>query len=502
MPPQNSINLLPENDRPDDQTRPWWKRRSFYFASALCATVIVIGSIALYSIGQGWWFTTDPVTGKILTSKNHGILQAVKNFIFNNEAQLEGQTDDRINILLLGIGGSGHDGPYLSDTNIVLSIKPSTKQVALISIPRDLGVQIPTQGWRKINYADAYGEALQSGGGGDYARKIFENTLDLSIPYYVRVDFKAFAEMIDAVGGVTVVVPKTFTDSAFPASNSAGIDTTAYQTVSFTAGEQTMDGVRALQFARSRHGNNGEGSDFARARRQQLILSALKEKLLSFGTYTNPLVIQKILSSLASHVSTNLTIDQFIYLGGVAKEINGTPKTLVLDDSVNGYLMSTIADSGAYLLFPKTGNYDKINAAVSGIFDSTSTPPIASAPATSTVNQSIFPSLRLEVKNGTWRAGLASRAEKQLEENGFAVIAISNNPKRPIAKTTIYVIQDALDKTALQALQTKLGAVVSRTLPDWLTESYDDPRTTDSEVGAKYNAYAEAVIVLGEDYKE
>ncbi len=508
MPPENSINLLPDNKRNPTEPTSWWKRRSFIIAIVFFVIVTFFGAITLSAISRGWWFNGSPTNGFFLTPKSRGILQAVKNFIFKSDPVLAGQEDDRINILLLGIGGSGHDGPYLSDTNIVVSIKPSTKQVALISIPRDLGVKIPSQGWRKINYADAYGEALQSGGGGEYARKIFEETLNISIPYYARVDFKAFSEMIDAVGGVTVDIARGFTDSAFPGVNSSGQEDTSYQTVTFTAGVQTMDGTRALQYARSRHGNNGEGSDFARAHRQQLIISALKEKLLSFGTYTNPLVIQKILNSLEAHVTTNLSIDQLIYLAGVAKEINSTPKTLVIDDSPNGLLVSTIADSGAYMLFPNTGNFDKINEAVKNIFElnTAATTNVTTAGVTTpstTKNMSVFPTLKIEIKNGTWRAGLASRVEKKLEEKGFAVIAVGNNLKRPIANTALYVIQEGVDTVALGALQSELGTKdFSRSIPEWLGDSYDDPQTTASEAGAKFNKNTDVVIILGEDYKE
>lgn len=508
MLPETPINLLPDNKNNFTESTSQWKKRSFYIAIGLIIVITFFGALTLSAINRGWWFNSSPTNGFFLTPKSRGILQAVKNFIFKSDPVLAGQEDDRINILLLGIGGAGHDGPYLSDTNIVVSIKPSTKQVALISIPRDLGVKIPSQGWRKINYASAYGEALQSGNGGEYARKIFEDTLDLPIPYYARVDFTAFAEMIDAVGGVTVDVTRGFTDSAYPGVNSSGREDTSYQTITFTAGVQTMDGTRALQYARSRHGNNGEGSDFARAHRQQLIISALKEKLLSFGTYTNPMVVQKILNSLEAHVTTNLSIDQLIYLAGVAKEIDNNPKTLVIDDSPNGFLVSTIADSGAYMLFPKTGNFDKINEAVKNIFDSAvATPSDATTTAVTTPatanNTSVFPTLKIEIKNGTWRAGLASRVEKKLEEKGFAVIAVGNNLKRPIANTTLYVIQEGVDAAALGALQAELGTKnLSQSTPGWLLDSYDDPQTTGSEVGPKYNQAAEVVIVLGEDYKE
>ena len=120
--------------------------------------------------------TYDPVS---LTPKKIGFFQTIKNFIFHSDNIVTGQQDDRINILLLGIGGPGHDGPYLSDTNIIISLKPSTKEAALISIPRDLAVKIDGHGLRKINNADAFGEAEKANNGGEYARRIFAETFNL-----------------------------------------------------------------------------------------------------------------------------------------------------------------------------------------------------------------------------------------------------------------------------------------------------------------------------------
>ena len=210
------------------------------------------------------------------------LISQVRNFILSSDRNIKGQADDRINILLLGIGGEGHDGAYLTDTIILASIKPSTKQLSLISIPRDLIVPIPGgYGYRKINSADSYGEIQQKGNGAEFAKQVVEQVFNISIHYYARIDFKAFKEIVDRVGGVEVYVDNTFTDNTFPTEDYL------YRTISFKKGQQTLDGQNALDFARSRHGNNNEGSDFARARRQQKIILALKDKLFSVNTIFN-----------------------------------------------------------------------------------------------------------------------------------------------------------------------------------------------------------------------
>jgi LCP family protein required for cell wall assembly len=265
---EQSINLLKPQSLP--LTPPPKKKNRWVIFFILAAAILGIIFFKNYLAAR----SAMPYDPSILKPKKIGFLQSVKNFIFHSDNVMIGQTDDRINILLLGIGGSGHDGPYLSDTNIIMSIKPSTKEVAMISIPRDLAVKINNYGVRKINNANAFGELEQSGNGAEYARKVFEETFNISIPYYARVDFEAFKEIIDNVGGITVNVERSFTDLSYPGPNDS------YQTISFQAGEQEMNGEQALIFSRSRHGSNGEGSDFARARRQQLMLSAFKKKLL------------------------------------------------------------------------------------------------------------------------------------------------------------------------------------------------------------------------------
>ena len=235
-------------------------------------------------------------------------------------------------------------------------------------------------------------------------QKVFEQAFGMSIPYYVRVDFTAFKELVDAIGGITINVQRSFVDTAYPGPNDS------FQTVSFEAGLQQINGERALIFARSRHGSNGEGSDFARAKRQQLVLAAFKKKILSAGTYLNPITLQKIFTSLSQHIITNFDFGQTMYLVSLAKEINSDEiKTLVIDDSPNGFLKSIIGEDGAYLLVPKSGNFSEINSAINNIFEAPGTvtvyTPEQNKPAPTIA---IVPSVKIEIQNGTWQPGLAA----------------------------------------------------------------------------------------------
>lgn len=471
-----------------------------FIASASIMTIMLLLSVLSRATGGGLGFLTP--------NKQNGIFGTVKNFIFKPDMVLSGQEHDRINILLLGIGGSGHDGPYLSDTNIIASIKPSTHEVALISIPRDLGVKINGHGVRKINNADAFGEAQQQGNGGEYARQIFEHTFNLNIPYYIRVDFAAFEELIDQLGGITVNVPNSFTDYSFPLG-----ETTAYTTVHFDAGVQMMDGETALNYARSRHGNNGEASDFARSRRQQLVLEAIKSKMLSLGTYADPGRLAEMYSSLTSHVTTNMNIAELAYLASLAKDYNQI-KTLVLDNSSGGYLISTTGDSGAFLLLPKDGSFDSINYSIKNIFAATSTGVIASTAQSlrtnlTTNNQNTssgtHSSAKIQIENGTWIPGLAARTQKKLIDSGYRVLSIGNSLERPIANTMVFLLNSSTDKNTISSLLKLINAsnvTVTSTLPDWLKDEYDDPDTPENEAGMKYNQEDDILVILGADVKE
>jgi LCP family protein required for cell wall assembly len=481
---EQPINLLKPQNYPLSDPPKTKTRRAVFLILGLAILGLLI--FRNYTIAK--WPSNaadyDPVT---LKPKRIGFLQTVKNFIFSSNNILAGDQNGRINILLLGIGGSGHDGPYLSDTNIILSIKPSTNEVAMISIPRDLAVKINNHGVRKINNADAFGEAEQANGGGEYARKVFEQTFGISIPYYARVDFTAFKELVDAVGGITVNVSRSFVDTTYPGPNHS------FQTISFEAGLQKINGERALMFARSRHGSNGEGSDFARAKRQQLVLSAFKKEILSADTYLNPVTLQKIFTSLSQHIITNLDFGQTMYLVGLAKELNSDDiKTLVLDDSPNGFLKPITGEDGAYLLIPKSGNFSEINLAINNIFEVSSTTPVytynESKPVATAV---VIPSIKIEIENGTWQPGLAAFKKQELEKDGLFISSIGNSAKRPISTTTIYLINPNASSTVVTALMNKFHAPTSTNLPEWLQRAYNASSST-----------RDIIVILGQDAVE
>jgi hypothetical protein len=187
--------------------------------------------------------------------------------------------------------------------------------------------------------------------------------LNLPIQYYARVDFSGFEQIIDKLGGINVTVDTAFTDYAYPTTNYG------YQTIKFSTGTQVMDGATALKFARSRHGNNGEGTDFARAKRQQKILEGIKSKVLSIGTLLNPIKLTDIIKTLGTHSQTNMEVWEMIRLGNIGQNITADHIiNRVFDDRPMNLLRSATGSTGAYILVPRSGNYDDMKYFAQNIF--------------------------------------------------------------------------------------------------------------------------------------
>ncbi len=267
-----------------------------------------------------------------------------------------GEKEGEIKILLIGIAGGTHDGPNLADTMILATIKPSQKNddditVSLFSIPRDLATHVPGFGVKKINSAYAFGEAEEKHDGPNLARKAVEEFLGIEIPYYAVVDFQGFREIINHAGGITVNVETPFTDREFPDEKGGYLSPLVFE-----AGTQNMDGARALQFVRSRHGDNNQGSDFARSRRQQLVLKALKDRILSVKVLTNFNLVNKILGDISDHFRTNLGPDQMRRLYDLTKNMKQENILSQSLDGESGLLCDYISpEDGAYLLVPCKG---------------------------------------------------------------------------------------------------------------------------------------------------
>jgi LCP family protein required for cell wall assembly len=275
-------------------------------------TVILL----LAALGIFFGSTIISKTNQIFTNQ-HNIFTRVGRLLVSEDKPLRGEENGRVNILLLGMGGPGHDGPYLTDTMVVASIDTNTNEISLVSIPRDYMVRLDGRGYNKVNAAYAYAEMDQERTGGQAAINAAAQITGLDIQYFAAIDFAGFVKAVDTVGGLDIAIERTFTDAQYPNYNNGYLPP---QT--FTKGPEHMDGERALIFARSRHGNNGEGSDFARSDRQKKIMLAFKDKVMGLNI-TDLGTLNQLLSDFTENFRTNMEPYELKRLAEIGSKING-----------------------------------------------------------------------------------------------------------------------------------------------------------------------------------
>lgn len=427
-------------------------------------------------------------TGAFSWFSNFSIFSQLRQLAQSSDQKLKGEETDRINILLLGVGGKGHDGAFLTDTIILVSLKPSTRQVAMVSIPRDMSVPLEGMGWRKINSINALAERDDPGSGGQAVSQAVSHLFNIPVDYYLTVDFTGFAKIIDELGGVRVYVENTLDDYSYPIlGEEDNPDYNArWEHLHVDQGWQEMDGALALKFARSRHGVGNEGSDFARARRQQKILEAVKDKILSINVLFKPRMISQIIDAYREHFSTSFSVPELVKLWSMFKDIKQEQIiNKVLDNSPNGLLVDRVGEDGAYTLIPKSGDFSQIEYLIKNIF--------LSAPAEEKIRVS---SERASVRvfNGTWINGLANRVSTDLEKYGFEILSVGNASQRNFQKSVIYDLTGGGKTGSLATLKSRTQANVAYGLPDWL--SNDVSRSSSTE---KQNGQPDFILVLGED---
>jgi polyisoprenyl-teichoic acid--peptidoglycan teichoic acid transferase len=377
---------------------------------------------------------------------------------------LKGESRGRTNILLLGVGDPGHSGEDLTDTIMVLSIDYKTNNIAIFSIPRDLYVKIPGNGSSKINAANVYGENKQKGSGVGLVSQVVTSTLGTPIDYYVKVNFSGLKQAVDAVGGVTVNVENAFCDYNYPTEYKG--DTS---TICFKAGPQTMNGIKALQYSRSRHALGPEGSDFARSKRQQKVIIALKEKLLAGNSTYNPKTVVNLLGVMGNNVKTDFQIAEFARLYDIAKKVDQAKIIQKsFDNSAEGLLEASSGTAAGYILLPRTGNWKEIQATVANIFNTSG---IKSEKA------------NLSILNGTWTGGLAATAAESLTANGYVVKNTGDNPTKNYKKTIITDNTGGKKPATISALEKYFGVTAVKA-----------PATTTP-------ALYDIQIIIGSDYK-
>jgi len=330
--------------------------RHVWLVRIFLITLLVVGLVGAYIIGTGIF--------KDLGIGN--IADIVSSFAFPDDQALQSD-GGRVNILVMGVGGKGHEGAELTDTVLLASISLKKNNVEVISVPRD--VWIP-QIRAKINSAYYWGNQKSAGGGLSLAKSSVSDVLGLKPQYAAVIDFSGFKNIVDELDGIDVNVEKGFTDTLYPIAGKEndlceGDKTYAcrYESITFDPGIQSMNGETALKFVRSRHAEGDEGTDTARQSRQQKVIEAIKNKLLTPGIFLNPKksvsIWKAVVRSIETDMDANTTalIARKLFDARDSIETNLIPKDLLINPPI------TPAYDKQYVFIPASGsgNWKEIN---------------------------------------------------------------------------------------------------------------------------------------------
>lgn len=384
------------------------RKKSKLRTFAKVSVLLMIAGISIFGFifGKAWWDAQKALDGG-------GTALALSKDIDPNS--LNGEGDGRINILLLGKGGDQHEGGQLTDTLMIASVDPINNGVVMLSIPRDLWVK-PDDLWpMKINavytsakeqalYKNAKDTAAAEKAGIDATEKAVEDYLGVKINYYAMVDFTAFEESVNILGGITVNLPEPYSDPTMKIGK---------KYLNLPAGANQLDGGTALGLARSRYG--AERGDFDRGRNQQLVIIGIKDKMLSMGTFVNPLKISQLISTFGNRVQTNFSTDDLMRLYELSKSIPNESITNV-DLAMEGEaVVQTGSIGGQSVVYP-----------IAGVDDFSEVKKFVRLKLKDSFIIKENPSII--VLNASGKPGAASKRAEELKSYGYNVIQVADAP--------------------------------------------------------------------------
>ncbi|MCK4968745.1 MAG: LCP family protein, partial [Candidatus Aenigmarchaeota archaeon] len=365
----------------------------------------------------------------------------------------------------------------------------------------------------KINHLDVYGEQLYGSKGGiKLTKQVVEEIFKQPIDYWLRVDFSGFQKVIDLLDGIEVNVDRSFTDNSYPAPNSQ------FQTISFHSGKQIMDGARALQFVRSRHGNNGEGSDFARADRQQKVILAIEKKISDTNVLTNPQRLWTLFNLFNEYVETNISWLQIVRFSKIIKNLDNYQIIQKVIKSGEQQPLYVDYVNDAYVLKVKGDNFDTLAEMADDIFSYSSTQitntqenleennlpfnqdnsfDVAQDKPFDFTQDNSFDGaqdkaslIKIVILNGTRRNGLAADLSVKLKD--FNIVAIANAWPQNYQQTNFYATKPVNNQIS-EILEKQLGINLNKSLLS----------TTNLPDSIKqYQTKANYVIIIGNNYVE
>lgn len=377
---------------------------------------------------------------------------------FLNSSTLKGEDKGRVNMLLAGVSSDdpGHEGGELTDSIMLISLDTKNHKAFTLSIPRDLWVNIDGNGHSKINAANVYGEQDKfsedgyPAGGMGLLEKTVSESLEMPIHYYAKINYTAFRDMVNAVGGISVNVqsedPRGYYDPNINIADGGPLK--------LPNGVQTLNGQTALNFARARGDPTNDGrvaygyakSDFTRTQNQRLMLLALKDKLSSGSVITSPVKIGQLFDAVGKNVQTDLKPSEIRRMYDLGKQVQSKDiDSISLNDAGGVNLLANYrAPNGSSALIPAAG-VDDYSDIILYLKKTMTSDPVAKEAA------------KIVVLNGGDTTGLATEEKAYLAEKGMSVVAIGDAPAQ--AKTTII----DQSKGAKPATKAKLQSIFGNT---------------------------------------
>jgi LCP family protein required for cell wall assembly len=338
--PPGRVPRIPERVR--TLFRQKWARRVGYGLMFLAIVAMILAAFGIHRLSD--------IGGKI-----------------SNQAPFSTQTGfmtgaNRVNLLIMGYGGAGHDGAYLTDSMMVVSVIPDSGSTTEISVPRDLWVQVPPNSgnYAKINstfedgFYNGYGgtSAGQIAGGNEAAAKV-SDILGMSVPYWVTINFNGFREVVDSLGGIDINVPVAFTAN-YPINDDPSINA-GWKVIHFNKGPQHMNGEQAIEYARARYVTDpvSEASDFARSARQQLLIRAILSKARQVSSWTG---LNGTADALTKAIYTNFSLlDLMLFTLRM-----DTTHAAHIGLSTSNVLVGSQSSDGQSILQPANGDWGSI----------------------------------------------------------------------------------------------------------------------------------------------
>lgn len=429
--------------------------------------------LALFMVSGGWLgWKVYRNSAKVFGNKNPlSVLSAFK------PVALKGQSSGHVNILLAGNSADrtdGSGGSSLIDSMMIVSINTKEHTAFMMSIPRDLWVNVPGVGYGKINTVGNATNFSQSGlpsGNMGALESIVADDFGIDINYYALVNYTAFKDAVNSVGGIDVNVQsedaRGLYDPSFRPSEGGPLK--------LANGVQHLDGQMALNLARARgdpfNGKYGAygfpKSDFDRTEHQRWMMLALKEKVISAGTLSNPVKVGKLMDAVGNNVKTDFQINELASLYYLMKDVKSSDiESLSLNEADGVNLLANYTGTGGQsALAPAAGvgNYDAIQQFITKKYNA---------------NKITKESANVVVLNGGQIVGLAKTYGDILAKKGVNVSQVGDAPAT--ASSTVVIDNSAGKKPNTKAL---------------LKQAFGNGSSTDTTLAQQYNA--DFVVILG-----